>query len=150
MRDAFLSGIRLARSRPAAAVLVCGQAVPQEAMMMVPQDNADFVCRPADAVAALFPDRGCVRAAVTSLHDAGFAPLAVRPEHPGRCRLQDWGGDATIMNLYVEGLRKGHTLLVVPASRDRREAVGRLLVRHQCHAVYYFTRDAVESLTVLV
>lgn len=116
--------------------------------MTVPQDNADFVCRPADAVAALFPDHGSAEAAVASLHDAGFAPLEVRPEGPGRCRLKDWGGDATLMNLYVEGLHKGHTLLVVPASRADREVVGRLLVRHQGHAVYYFARDTVESLTV--
>ena len=116
--------------------------------MTVPQDNADFVPRPADAVAALFLGRGRVQAAVASLRAAGFLPFEVRPEDRGRCRLQDWGGDATLMNLYVEGLHKGHTLLVVPASRADREAVGRLLVRHRGHAVYYFTRDSVESLTV--
>jgi len=116
--------------------------------MTIPQDHADFVGRPADAVAALFPDRQRSQAAATSLRAAGFAPLEVRPQHSARCRLQDWGGDATIMNLYVEGLRAGHTLLMIPASRADREAVGRLLIQHQGHAVYYFARDGVESLTV--
>ncbi|MEV4704975.1 hypothetical protein [Actinoplanes sp. NPDC049316] len=118
--------------------------------MTTPQDNAEFVARPADAVAGLFPDEQCAQTAVVSLREAGFAPSEVRPQHPERCRLRDWGGDAAIMNLYVEGLHKGHSLLVVPVSRADRERVGRLLVRHQGHAVYYFARDAVESLTVLV
>ncbi|UQU63336.1 hypothetical protein COUCH_30640 [Couchioplanes caeruleus] len=118
--------------------------------MQTPQDTAEFVARPANAVAGLFPDGRCVQAAVASLQAAGFAPVEVRPQHPERCRLRDWGSDAAIMNLYVEGLHKGHSLLVVPASRADRELIGRLLVRHQGHAVYYFARDAVESLTVLV
>jgi len=129
---------------------MCGQAVPQEAIMTIPQDNAEFLARPADAVAGLFPDPGCAEAATAALQEAGFDAVEARPRHPGRCRLQDWGGDTTIMNLYVEGLRKGHSLIVVPALRQRRKGVGRLLVQHQGHAVYYFTADGVESLTVLV
>lgn len=118
--------------------------------MTVPQQSAEFLARPVDAVAGLLPDRRSAEAAIAALRAAGFRPVEARPRHPGRCRLRDWGGDTTIMNLYVEGLYKGHSAVIVPSPRDRREQVGRLLVRHQGHAVYYFTADGVESLTVLV
>ena len=109
-----------------------------------------FLARPIDAVAGLFPDRLQAEAAVTALLAAGFAPFSVRPQQPARCRLQDWGRDTAIMNLYLEGRQQGHILLIVPAGRADREHVGRLLTRHHGHAVYHFTAAAVESLSVLV
>ncbi|MFI7597559.1 hypothetical protein [Actinoplanes sp. NPDC049681] len=118
--------------------------------MTIPLQRAEFLARPVDAVAGLVPDRRGAQAAMAALRAGGFRPVEARPWHPRRCRLRDWGGDATIMNLYVEGLHKGHCLVVVPSTRDRREQVGRLLARHQGHAMYYFTADGVESLTVLV
>ncbi|OJF10237.1 hypothetical protein EDD30_2167 [Couchioplanes caeruleus] len=124
--------------------------VPHGASVTIPPDDPEFVSRPADSVAGLLPDRQCARAAVTSLREAGFAAVEARPRHPDRCRLRDWGSDATIMHLYVEGLRRGHSLVLVPSTRRQREEVGRLLVRHQGHAVYYFFAAGVESLAVLV
>ncbi|MEV4637427.1 hypothetical protein AB0J80_08755 [Actinoplanes sp. NPDC049548] len=115
--------------------------------MTIPQDNTEFLARPADAVAGLVPDRRSAEAAIASLRAAGFPAVEARPR---RCRLRDWGGDATIMNLYVAGLHKGHSVVVVPSARRWREEVGRLLVRHQGHGVYYFTARGVESLIVLV
>ncbi|GAA2562198.1 hypothetical protein GCM10010435_37780 [Winogradskya consettensis] len=109
-----------------------------------------FIARPIDAVAGLFPDRAHAEAAVASLLAAGFAPFSVRPQQPDRCRLQDWGRDTTIMNLYLEGRQQGHVLLIVPAGRADRERVGRLLSHHHGHAVYHFTAAAVESLSILV
>ena len=118
--------------------------------MTIPQDSSEFFPRPADAVAGLVPDQPGAEAAIASLRAAGFAAVEARPLHPGRCRLRDWGSDTAIMNLYVTGLHKGHSLVVVPTTRERREEVGRLLVRRQGHAVYYFAADGVESLTVLI
>ncbi|GGQ78876.1 RodZ family helix-turn-helix domain-containing protein [Couchioplanes azureus] len=116
----------------------------------MPLDDSEFVGRPADAVAGLVPGRQCARAAVASLREAGFAAVEARPRHPDRCRLRDWGGDATIMHLYVAGLHLGRSLVLVPCARRQRQEVGRLLVRHQGHGVYYFSAVGVESLALLV
>ncbi|MEV6599277.1 hypothetical protein AB0M36_20850 [Actinoplanes sp. NPDC051346] len=124
--------------------------IPQVASATIPQGDLDFVARPADAVGGLLPDRQCARAAVASLREAGFAAVEACPRHPDRCRLRDWGNDTTIMHLYVEGLRQGQSLVLVPSARREREQVGRLLVRHQGHAVYYFSAVGVESLALLV
>ncbi|PRY30246.1 hypothetical protein [Pseudosporangium ferrugineum] len=118
--------------------------------MTIPQDSAGFLARPVDAVAGLLPDRRSAEAAVAALRGAGFQAVDASPHHPGRCRLRDWGGDTTIMNLYVEGLHKGHSVVIVPTPWHRREEAGRLLARHQGHAVYYFAADGVESLSVFV
>jgi len=113
----------------------------QEAITMFPQSP------PVDAVTGLFPDRTSAEAAMTSLSAAGFTPTPVHPRHAGHCRLQEWGRDATIMNLYLEGWQQGHELLIVPAPPADRERVGRLLSRHRGHAIYYFTAGSVESLS---
>ncbi|WP_305789349.1 hypothetical protein [Symbioplanes lichenis] len=106
--------------------------------------------RPVDAVACLIPDRSRAEAAAASLHDAGHPAFPVRPERPAPTSLSAWGPDTTIMHLYDQGLHRGHILLVVPTSPDRREDVSRHLFRHGAHAVYYFTATSVECLSVLV
>ncbi|AGL15337.1 hypothetical protein L083_1827 [Actinoplanes sp. N902-109] len=100
-------------------------------------------------MAGLLPDQVRAEAAVAALSAAGFAASFVREEQPARRRC-DWGRDTTIMNLYLAGRRQGHVLLVVPAGRADGERIGRLLTRHQGHAVYYFTSAGVESLSALV
>jgi hypothetical protein len=117
---------------------------------MTPLDAVGAIIRPVHAVTALFADRARADTAVTSLLVAGYSPFPVRPQLPGPCRLRDWGDDTTIMNLYLEGLAQGRVLLQVPATREEREDIGRLLSRHGGHAVYYFAPVAVESLSVLV
>jgi hypothetical protein len=117
---------------------------------MSPLDAVGAINRPVHAVTALFADRARADAAVTSLLVAGYSPFPVRPRHPGPCSLRDWGDDTTIMNLYLQGLAQGHVLLQVPANREDREDIGRLLSRHGGHAAYWFAPEAVESLSVLV
>ena len=114
---------------------------------MYPQE---FIPRPIDAVAGLFPDQARAQAAVASLLAEGFAPFPVRPQPATNRRMLDWGRDTTIMNLYLQGRQHGHVLLVIPVARAQREQVGRLLSLHQGHAVYYFTATGVESLSALV
>ncbi|WP_306214610.1 hypothetical protein [Actinoplanes sp. RD1] len=106
--------------------------------------------RPVDAVACLIPDRSRAEAAAASLRDAGHAASSVRPDGPAPTSLSAWGPDTAILHLYDQGLHRGHTLLVVPTTPDRREDVGRHLSRHGAHAVYYFTATSVECLSVLV
>ncbi|MFI5491871.1 hypothetical protein [Actinoplanes sp. NPDC051859] len=118
--------------------------------MTILQDTPEFVARPADAVAGLLPDRQSARAAVAALHAAGFAAVESRPWHPERCRLRDWDGDAPLMHLYVAGLHQGRSLVLVPAARQQRREIGRVLMRHRGRAVYYFSAVGVESLAVLV
>ncbi|MFI5933213.1 hypothetical protein [Actinoplanes sp. NPDC051494] len=110
---------------------------------------AAAVARPVDAVAGLLPGRAHADAAMRSLSDAGFIPRPIRPQQAGPCHLRDWGRDATIMNLYLAGWQQGHILLIVPAAPAARETIGRLLSHHRGHAIYYFARTGVESLSAL-
>jgi hypothetical protein len=61
--------------------------------------------------------------------------------------FESWGYQAEIIKLYDEGLRKGESLVVLPASYPQRVAIGRLMAANGGHAVYYFGVGHVESLT---
>lgn len=106
--------------------------------------------RPVDAVACLLPDPQKAQTALVTLREAGHSAFPVRPQPGVPEDLTSWGPDTTILNLYVQGLRRHRTLLVAPTTHAHREEVGRLLSRHGAHAVYYFTATSVECLSVLV
>ena len=130
-----------------------------------PMENVKiFGLRPVEAVAGLVPGgRHCepIMAALPGLdiktdvvgvlHGAdGLRILEPEPHGIGQRVLQffeSWGYYAEIIKLYDEGLRKGESLMVVPASYPDRVAVSHLMAGNGGHAVYYFGLGLVESLT---
>jgi len=133
--------------------------------MTGPRENVKiFGLRPLEAVAGLVPGgRHCVLImaglpglgietdVVGILHGAdGLRILDPEPHSIGQRVLkffESWGYQDEIIKLYDEGLRKGESMVVVPASYPDRIAVGRLMAGNGGHAVFYFGVGHVESLT---
>jgi hypothetical protein len=131
----------------------------------MPLDNVTiFTTRPVAAVSGLVPSGahcgpiletlaglGVETEGVGLLHGAdGVRILAPEPHGIADHILkffESWGYQAEIMKLYDEGLRKGESMIVIPASYEDRTAFGHLLAGHHGHAVYYFGVGHVESLT---
>jgi hypothetical protein len=133
--------------------------------MTEPRENVRiFGLRPVEAVSGLVPGgRHCVpimealpglgvdTEVVGILHGAdGLRILDPEPHGIGHRALkffESWGYQAEIIKLYDEGLRKGESMIVVPASYADRLAVSRLMAGNGGHAVFYFGVGHVESLT---
>ena len=133
--------------------------------MTEPQENVKiFGLRPEEAVAGLVPGgRHCVpimaalpglgieTGLVGILHGAdGLRLLDPEPHGFGHRVVkffEGWGYQAEIIKLYDEGLRKGESMIVVPASYPDRVGVSHLMAGNGGHAVYYFGIGHVESLT---
>jgi len=140
-------------------------ARPWRRVMTGPQENVKiFALRPVEAVSGLVPGgRHCapIMAALPGLgietdlvgilHGAdGLRILDPEPHGIGQRILkffESWGYHTEIIKLYDEGLRKGESMVVVPASYPDRVAVSRLMAENGGHAVYYFGVGHVESLT---
>ena len=134
--------------------------------MSEPLVNVDqFRDRPVNAVSGLVPDQAsaglvvdALRAGGTDVSDVGVlhGSAGVRildragDEHGRRAKLvrffQKWGYDDAVMSLYDEGLRKGESVVVVPAARDAKDDIVGLLHHHRGHALYYFGTGSAESI----
>jgi hypothetical protein len=123
-----------------------------------------FELRPVEAVAGLVPGAGHCAPIIAALpglgidtdlvgvlHGAeGLRILDPQPHGIGQRIIkffESWGYQEEIIKLYDEGLRKGESMVVVPASYPGRIAVGRLMAGNGGHAVFYFGVGHVESLT---
>jgi hypothetical protein len=133
--------------------------------MTVPRENVKiFDLRPVEAVAGLvpgglhcvpimagLPGLGVATEVVGILHGAdGLRILDPEPQGIGqrvRRFFESWGYQAEIIKLFDEGLRKGESLVVVPASYEDRGGLAHLMAGNGGHAVYYFAVGHVESLT---
>ena len=133
--------------------------------MSAPHENVKiFDLRPVEAVAGLIPGGahcvpimaalpglGIETDLVGILHGAdGLRILDPAPHGFGHRVVkffESWGYQNEIIKLYDEGLRKGESLVVVPASNADRIGVARLMAANGGHAVYYFGIGHVESLT---
>ncbi|MEV4347187.1 hypothetical protein AB0J83_22250 [Actinoplanes sp. NPDC049596] len=133
--------------------------------MTAPRENVKiFGLRPVQAVAGLLPGGthcvsvmeglpvlGLATEVVGVLHGAdGLRILDPEPRGIGQ-RVQkffeSWGYQSEIIKLFDEGLRRGESLVVVPASYEDREELARLMAGNGGHAVFYFGVGHVESLT---
>jgi hypothetical protein len=130
-----------------------------------PQENVKiFTLRPVAAVAGLVPGGlhctpimaalprlGVETEAVGVLHGAdGLRILDPEPHGLGHRVVkffESWGYQYEIIKLYDEGLRKGESMVVVPASYPDRVGIGNLMAGNGGHAVFYFGVGHVESLT---
>ncbi|RSM53348.1 hypothetical protein DMB66_39130 [Actinoplanes sp. ATCC 53533] len=132
-----------------------------------PLDNVDrFIARPVDAVSGLVPSRQLLDEVLDALRAAGtdvsdvvvlHGPEGVRildtdgTRHGGRARFvrffQNWGYDDAVLNLYDEGLRKGESAVMIPATLENKVAIARLLQHHRGHAIHYFGVRSAESLS---
>jgi nucleotide-binding universal stress UspA family protein len=132
-----------------------------------PTDNVDrFIDRPVNAVTALVPDRQRVDAIVDALRATGtdLSDIVVLhgsegvhildtdgTQHGVRARFvrffQNWGYDDAVLNLYDEGLRKGESAVMIPATRQDKASLAGLLLQHQGHAIHYFGIQSAEQLS---
>src|SRR3954463_12095334 len=146
------------------ATFACA-ARPWWCFMTGPRENVKiFGLRPVEAVAGLVPGgRHCtpIMAALPGLGIEtdlvgglpgadGLRILDPEPHGIGQRVLkffESWGYQTEIIKLYDEGLRKGESLIVVPASYRDRVAISHLMAGNGGHAVFYFGVGHVESLT---
>jgi hypothetical protein len=130
-----------------------------------PRENIKiFDLRPVEAVAGLvpagahcvpimagLPGLGIEIDGVGVLHGAdGVRILDPEPHGIGqrvRRFFESWGYQNEIIKLYDEGLRKGESMIVVPAAYPERVGIAHLLAGNLGHAVFYFGVGHVESLT---
>jgi hypothetical protein len=130
-----------------------------------PHENVKiFDLRPVEAVAGLIPSGmhcvpimqalpglGIETDIVGILHGADGLRILEPEPHGIRQRVlmffESWGYQAEIIKLYDEGLRKGESLVVVPASYPDRVGIAQLMAANGGHAVFYFGIGHVESLT---
>jgi hypothetical protein len=133
--------------------------------MTAPHENVKiFDLRPVEAVSGLIPGGlhcvpimaalpglGIETDIVGILHGAdGLRILDPEPHGIGqrvRKFFESWGYQAEIIKLFDEGLRKGESLVVVPAAYEDRSGIAHLMAGNGGHAVYYFGVGHVESLT---
>ena len=133
--------------------------------MTSPHENVKiFGFRPVEAVAGLvpggqhcipimaaLPGLGIELDMVGVLHGAdGLRILDPEPHGIGqriRRFFESLGYQAEIIKLWDEGLRKGESMIVVPASYPDRATISQLIAANGGHAVFYFGVGHVESLT---
>jgi hypothetical protein len=126
-------------------------------------ENVDeFRTHPVYALSALMPDRDCAEKAVELseaddepqvLHgDEGLRILDQRGDAHGLAArwhrlLQQWTYYEEILELYVEGIRRGEYLVVLSSPPERRHELARAVHKHGAHAIYYFGFNTLEEIT---
>lgn len=61
--------------------------------------------------------------------------------------FENLGYDQETLSLYDDGVRKGESIVAVPATAHESESLGRVMADHDGHAVFYFGNSSAVSLT---